>query len=94
MEIKYFVAQAFRYTESGNWDYKLVGMYDTLTEAKQAFHSRMSAIIKSTNDIAMVIIYDSFGNKILSDFDTTYVEPTPEDKDSGESEIIDETTTA
>ena len=75
METKYFVARAFRYKESGNWEYKIVGMYDTLSAAKQAFHSNMGSIIKDSNDIAMCIIYDSYGNRIDSDFDSTYVEP-------------------
>ena len=77
METKYFVARAFRYVESGGWEYKIIGMYDSLSEAKQVFHSNMGSIIKSTNDIAMCIIYDSFGNLIQSDFDSTYVEPEP-----------------
>lgn len=78
METKYFVCRAFRYKESGNWEYKMVGMYDDLSAAKQAYYSNMGSIIKATNDFAMVILYDSFGNKILSDYDNTYVEPTPE----------------
>lgn len=77
METKYFVARAYRYKESGSWEYKIVGMYDDLTSAKQAFHSNMGSIIKASNDIAMCIIYDSFGNLVQSDFDTTYVEPEP-----------------
>ena len=77
MEQKFFVARAFRYKESRSWEYKLVGMYDTLSEAKQAFHSNMAAIIKDSNDICMTIIFDSYGNKIDSDFDTTYIEPEP-----------------
>lgn len=77
MEQKYFVARAYRYKASGAWEYSLVGMYDTLSAAKQAFHSNMSAIIKNTNDIAMTIIFDSYGNRIASDFDSTYVEPEP-----------------
>lgn len=78
METKYFVARAYRYKESGNWDYKMVGMYDTLSAAKQAFHSNMAAIIKDTNDLCMTIIFDSYGNRVDSDFDSTYVEPEPE----------------
>ena len=77
METKYFVARAYRYKESGSWEYKMVGMYDDLSTAKQAFHSNMSAIIKPTNDTAMCIIFDSFGNRITADFDSTYVEPEP-----------------
>lgn len=74
METKYFVARAYRYCESGSWEYKMVGMYDTLSEAKQAFHSNMGAIIKATNDICMCIVFDSFGNRIDADFDETVEE--------------------
>lgn len=78
METKYFVCRAFRYKESGNWEYKMVGAYDDLSTAKQAYYSNMGSIIKPTNDFASVILYDSFGNKILSDFDDTHEEPAPE----------------
>ena len=75
METKYFVAEAYRYAESGSWEYSLKGMYSTLAEAKQAFHARMAAIIKPSNDHAMVIVYDCYGNKIMSDYDHTEAEP-------------------
>lgn len=78
METKYFVCRAFRYKESGNWECKMVGAYDSLSAAKQAYYSNMGSIIKDTNDFAMVILYDSYGNKIESDFDSTYVAPEPE----------------
>lgn len=80
MEEKYFVARAYRYKESGKWEYGLVGMYDTLSAAKQAYHDHMGRIIKPTNDMAMVIIFNSFGDRIDSDFDTTYVEPEPNEE--------------
>lgn len=73
METKYFVAECYRYKESHGWEYSIKGMYDDLSAAKQAFHSRMSAIIKATNDHAMVIVFDSYGNKLMSDSNTTYV---------------------
>ncbi len=78
METKYFVAKAYRYKESKNWEYSLVGMYADLSTAKQAFHSTMGSIIKATNDFAMTILYDSYGNRIMSDYDSTYVAPEPE----------------
>lgn len=77
METKYFVARAYRYKESGNWEYNLVGMYADLSTAKQAFHSTLGSIIKATNDFAMAILYDSYGNRIMSDYDSTYVAPEP-----------------
>ena len=80
METKYFVVRAYRYKSSGNWEYNLVGMYDTLSAAKQAYHDAMGKIIKSTNDFAMVIMFDSYGNKIESDYDNTYVAPEPNEE--------------
>lgn len=76
-DLKYFVAEAYRYAESKKWEYSIKGIYDTLDEAKQQFHSRLGAIIKDTNDHAMVIVYDSLGNKVMSDFVDT-VEEQPE----------------
>lgn len=79
METKYFVAEAYRSAnESHGWEYHLVGMYPTLSAAKQSYHARMGAIIKPANDFAMVILFDSYGNKIDSDYDDTYVEPVAE----------------
>lgn len=84
METKYFVARAFRYANEGHaWEYNLVGMYNDISSAKQAFHDNMGRIIKSTNDFAMVILFDSFGNKIMSDYDNKYVEPEPEPNTAG-----------
>ena len=78
METKYFVVRAFRYKESKNWEYKLVGAFDDVSAAKQAYYSNMGSIIKPSNDFAMCILFDSYGNKIISDYDSTYVpEPTP-----------------
>lgn len=73
METKYFVAEAYRYAESGGWEYSIKGMYSDVVAAKQQYHSRLAAIIKSSNDHAMVILYDSYGNKIMSDYVNTYV---------------------
>ena len=77
-ELKYFVAEAYRYAETKKWEYSIKGVYDTIEEAKQQFHSRLRAIIKDTNDHAMVIVYDSLGNKAMSDFVDTVEEETPE----------------
>ena len=80
MEKKYFVCRAYRIAESGNWEYKMVGMYADLSTAKQAYYSNMGSIIKPSNDFASVILYDSYGNKILSDFDDTSVQPEPNEE--------------
>lgn len=68
METKYFVLEAYRYKASGNWEWKLSGEKDDYDVAKQLYHDRCAAIMKPSNDFAMAIWFDSFGNKILSDF--------------------------
>ena len=78
METKYFVVEAYRYKESGNWEYKTAGMYDSLYAAKNQFHARKAAITKDSNDFVMVMVFDMYGNKVMSDFDDTHVEPEPE----------------
>ncbi len=80
METKYFVARAYRYKSSASWEYKLVGMYDDLSTAKQAYYSNMGSIIKESNDFAMCILFDSYGNQLISDFDDTHVEPEPNEE--------------
>jgi hypothetical protein len=74
METKFFVAESYRYRESKSWEYKMVGMYADLATAKQAYHSRLAAIIKATNDFASVILYDNFGRTIATDYVDTHVE--------------------
>ena len=80
METMYFVAEAYRYKESQKWEYSIKGAYNNLADAKQQFHARMAAIVKATNDHAMVIVYDSYGNRIMGDFVNTYVEPNEGDE--------------
>ena len=79
--MKYFVVRAYRYAnENHSWEYNLVGMYADISTAKQAYHDNMGRIIKPTNDFAMVILFDSYGNKIMSDFDDKHVEPEPNEE--------------
>ena len=74
METKYFVAEAYRYKESGKWEFKAVNSYDSLYDAKNAFHTRKAAITKASNDFVMAILFDMYGNPIASDYDDTHVE--------------------
>lgn len=80
METKFFVAEAYRYKESGKWEFKAVNSYDTLYDAKQAFHTRKAAITKASNDFAMVVCFDMFGNMKMSDYDDTHEEPEPNEE--------------
>ena len=80
METKYFIAEVYRYKESGKWEYKATGSYNSLYDAKNAFHTRKAAITKDSNDFTMVILFDMYGNKIMSDYDNTYVAPEPNEE--------------
>ena len=84
METMYFVAEAYRYKESSKWEFKAVNSYNTLYDAKNSFHARKAAITKDTNDFAVVILFDMFGNKIMGDYDNTYVAPEPPEPNEGE----------
>jgi hypothetical protein len=84
METMYFVAEAYRYKTSGKWEFKAVNSYNTLYDAKNSFHARKAAITKDTNDFAVVILFDMFGNKIMADYDNTYVAPEPPEPNEGE----------
>lgn len=78
MDTMYFVAEAYRYKSSGKWEFKAVNSYDNKYDAKNAFHARKAAITKDTNDYALVVLFDMYGNMTMSDYDNTIVEPAPE----------------
>lgn len=72
METVFFLMRAFRYKESGKWEYKLINMYPDIPSVKQAYFSNMAAIIKDTNDFAMCVIFDNWGNRIEADYLDTH----------------------
>ena len=80
MNTKYFVAEAYRYKASGNWEFKAVNSYDTIYDAKNAFHARKAAITKDSNDFAVVVLFDMYGNMKMSDFDDTHEAPEPNEE--------------
>ena len=80
MDTIYFVAEAYRYKESDNWEFKAVNRYSSLYDAKNAFHARKAAITKASNDFAMKILFDMYGNRIMADFDDTHEEPEPNEE--------------
>lgn len=53
-------------------------MCEDIDEAKQVYHSNMAAIVKQTNDFAMCVVFDNFGNRVDGDFSDTHTEPEPE----------------
>lgn len=62
--------------ESGEWASRVSGTKDNLGEAKAFFHSECSRLIGNVGfSEAMVMLVDSFGNRVEYD---QYSEPTPE----------------
>lgn len=60
------------------WAYKVVNKYDTLDKAKKQYYAELANYVDSTAyDMVAVMLTDSYGNKIQSDFWTNYVEPEP-----------------
>lgn len=80
-ETKYFVIECYRHADSHNWEYRHDGMFSDLSLAKNKLHERGAAIMKSSNDFAMVMLVDSWGTTIEKDFINTYEEPEPEEEE-------------
>ena len=80
MDKKWFVATAYRYRESGNWEFKAVNSYNTFYDAKNAFHERKAAITKDSNDFVLAVMFDMYGNMCMKDFDDTHTEPEPNEE--------------
>lgn len=62
--------------ESGEWASRVSGTKTDLGEAKAFFHSECARLIGNVGfDEAMVILIDSHGNSVTSDY---YAQPQPE----------------
>ena len=62
--------------ESGEWASRVSGTKSDLGEAKAFFHSECARLIGNVGfDESMVMLIDSFGNRIAYDY---YAQPQPE----------------
>lgn len=62
--------------ESGEWASRVSGIKDDLGAAKAFYHSECARLIGNKDfDEAMVMLIDSFGNRVAYDH---YAEPQPE----------------
>lgn len=81
MKIMYIVSYCRHIINGDEWDYKMVGRYDNLTQAKKTFHSKMASDMGSeTFDLVTVVIYDSYGNMITSESWQKTIEPVIDEK--------------
>lgn len=69
--------------ESGEWASRVSGTKADLGEAKAFFHSECARLIGNAGfDEAMVMLIDSFGNRLLYDY---YAQPQPEPEPNEEA---------
>lgn len=62
--------------ESGEWASRVSGTKADLGEAKAFYHSECSRLIGNAGfSEAMVMLIDSFGNRVMNDY---YTQPEPE----------------
>lgn len=78
MEKKYYVDWTSHNSETGAWNYKQTKQFDDLSAAKKEFFNALGTYIAYGKlDFFMAILYDSYGNKIDSEFWDVRVEPEP-----------------
>lgn len=72
----YAIAFTAKAKESGEWASRVSGTKADLGEAKAFYHSECARLIGNTGFTeAMVMLFDSFGNRVTSDY---YAFPEPE----------------
>lgn len=76
METKYFVDFCTHNGDTGAWNFKQTEKYDDLASALKAYHGKLNTYIQYGKlDFVMVILYDSFGNKHMSEYWDVRVAP-------------------
>ena len=79
METKYFVDFCTHNGETDGWNFKQTEKFDDLDSAKKAYHGKLNTYIQYGKlDFVMVILYDSYGNKKMSEYWDIRVAPEPE----------------
>ena len=78
METKYFVDFCTHNSESGGWNYKQTKMFDNLSTAQKEYHNLLATYIEYGNlDFVCVVLWDMFGNMIMSENWDIRVAPEP-----------------
>lgn len=73
----YLVVYLIHNGQSNAWDYKITGRFDDLGLAKKEYFSKLSQFVGGdVYDNVAVMLLDSFGNKIDSEWWTS-IEPEP-----------------
>ena len=78
METMYFVSWYIHNKTDNVWNATIVDQYNDLSAAKKAYHTQLSMYINDDQfDSVAVILTDSIGHLLMSEYWTNYVAPEP-----------------
>ena len=79
LDIIYLVSWCIHNKDENKWNATIVDQYTDLSAAKKSYHAQLSMYIDDpTFDSVAVMLTDSYGNKIMSEWWMPVVEPEPE----------------
>ena len=80
----YFVSWYIHNKDNGDWAGTIVDKYTDISAAKKSYHSQLAMYIDDPQfDSVSVMLTDSYGNKIMSEWWAPAEEPTPEPNTEG-----------
>lgn len=79
METMYFVSWYIHNKKNNEWNATIVDKYDDLSAAKKSYHEQLAMYINGDDfDSVVVLLTDSYGNRINGEWWSNYVSPEPE----------------
>ena len=78
METMYFVSWYIHNKTGDAWNATIVDKYNDLSAAKKSYHEQLAMYINGEDfDSVVVLLTDSYGNKLMGEWWTNYVAPEP-----------------
>ena len=79
MKTMYFVSWYIHNKTEDAWNAVIVDKYDDISAAKKSYHEQLAMYINGEDfDNVVVLLTDSYGNKLMDEWWTNYVAPEPE----------------
>ena len=79
MKTMYFVSWYIHNKTTGEWNATIIDKYDDLSVAKKSYHEQLAMYINGEDfDSVAVILTDSYGNNLMSEWWSNYVAPESE----------------
>lgn len=78
METKYIVDWTSHNGDTGAWNFKQAKQFDNLSDAKKEYHNTLGTYIGYGKlDYVCVVLWDNYGNMIMSEYWDVRPQPTP-----------------